>query len=111
MKSALGTRITLMIVIAAGLVMHLSAGPGSEECTTLVATGAATPSGGPLLWKYRDTGTLSNKVILVTEHPYSFLALIDAAQTPRVASRTEIGQPGGSAGLPSVPTEPASWRG
>lgn len=81
MKIALGTRVTLMAVIATGLVLHLSAGTGSEECTTLVAAGAATSSGGPLLWKNRDTGTLSNKVILVTEHPYSFLALIDADDT------------------------------
>jgi len=77
-RTRLRTRIALMAVIAAGLGLHLSAGSGSEECTTLVATGAATASGGPLLWKNRDTGTLSNKVILVTEHPYSFLALIDA---------------------------------
>jgi len=77
-KTRLGTRCTLMAVIAAGLVLRLSAGSGSEECTTLVAAGAATSNGGPLLWKNRDTGTLSNKVILVTEHPYSFLALIDA---------------------------------
>ena len=81
MKSTLGTRLILMALIAAGLVLQLSAGAGSEECTTLVATGAATSSGGPLLWKNRDTGTLSNKVILVTEHPYSFLALIDADDT------------------------------
>ena len=81
MKRGLGIRIALMAVMAAGLVLHLSAGSGSEECTTLVAAGAATPSGGPLLWKNRDTGTLSNKVILVTEHPYSFLALIDADDT------------------------------
>ncbi len=81
MKRGPGSRIALMAVIASGLVIHLSAGSGSEECTTLVATGAATPSGGPLLWKNRDTGTLSNKVILVSEHPYSFLALVDADDT------------------------------
>ncbi len=86
MKSRLGIRIALMVVIAAGLVLNLSAGSGSEECTTLVATGAATPSGGPLLWKNRDTGTLSNKVILVTEHPYSFLSLIDADDSAGRAS-------------------------
>ena len=78
MRHGLGMRLALMAVVAAGLVLHLAAGSGSEECTTLVATGAATPSGGPLLWKNRDTGTLSNKVILVAEHPHSFLALIDA---------------------------------
>lgn len=54
---------------------------GGEECTTLVAAGPATKHGGPLFWKNRDTGTLSNKVLLVTEHPYSFLALVDADDT------------------------------
>ncbi len=49
-----------------------------EECTTLVAARAATSHGGPMFWKNRDTGTLSNKVMLVTEHPYSFVALVDA---------------------------------
>ena len=81
MRHEFGRRLTLMAVMAAGLVLHLAAGSGSEECTTLVAAGAATPSGGPLLWKNRDTGTLSNKVILVSEHPYSFLALVDADDT------------------------------
>jgi hypothetical protein len=31
-----------------------------------------------MFWKNRDTGTLSNKVLLVTEQPYSFVALVDA---------------------------------
>ena len=81
MRSRLGTRLSVIVLLLAGLVLHLSAGSGSEECTTLVATGAATRGGGPLLWKNRDTGTLSNKVILVPEHPYSFLALVDADDT------------------------------
>jgi tetratricopeptide (TPR) repeat protein len=76
-----------VIRLAAGTLLALtavlpgSAGSGSEECTTLVATGAATRSGGPILWKNRDTGTLSNKVIQVIEHPYSFIALVDADDT------------------------------
>ncbi len=81
MRSRFGTRLSLITLLLAGLMLHLSAGSGSEECTTLVATGAATRSGGPLLWKNRDTNTLSNKVILVSEHPYSFLALVDADDT------------------------------
>jgi hypothetical protein len=63
-------------VLLTGVVIAQSPGSG-EECTTLVAGGAATPGGGPLLWKNRDTNTLSNKVIFVTEAPYSFLAVID----------------------------------
>jgi len=70
------------VVVMAALAM-LSAGHRlgaveGEECTTLVAAGPATSRGGPLFWKNRDTNTLSNKVMLVTEHPYSFLALVDA---------------------------------
>ncbi len=81
MRTRLGTRLALIAVLGAGVTWQVSAGSGSEECTTLIAAGVATASGGPLLWKNRDTGTLSNKVIFVTEHPYSFLALIDADDT------------------------------
>jgi tetratricopeptide (TPR) repeat protein len=73
--------VRLMVAVSALSVM--AAGRGlvaaeSEECTTLVAAGPATSRGGPLFWKNRDTNTLSNKVVLVTEQPYSFLALVDA---------------------------------
>jgi hypothetical protein len=71
-------KVAMAAAVIIGVGLHLDAGSGTEECTTLVAAGAATPGGGPLLWKNRDTNTLSNKVILVNEHPYSFLALIDA---------------------------------
>jgi tetratricopeptide (TPR) repeat protein len=74
-------RLVVIALVAAGVVLPGLAGSGTEECTTLVAAGLATPSGGPILWKNRDTGTLSNKVILVTEHPYTFLALVDADDT------------------------------
>ncbi len=74
-------RLLVIALVAAGVVVSGSAGSGTEECTTLVAAGLATRSGGPILWKNRDTGTLSNKVILVREHPYTFLALVDADDT------------------------------
>ena len=70
-------RIVVSAWLAVCAVLPGSAGSGSEECTTLVAGGAATTSGGPLIWKNRDTGTLSNKVIQVIEHPYRFIALVD----------------------------------
>lgn len=72
-------RLTLLVVMLTGAVSlgHLGA-LEREECTTLVAAPAATRHGGPLFWKNRDTNTLSNKVLLVTEQPYSFLALVDA---------------------------------
>ena len=70
-------RIVACALLAVCAVLPGWAVSGSEECTTLVAGGAATPTGGPLLWKNRDTGTLSNRVIQVIEHPYSFIALTD----------------------------------
>lgn len=73
--------LAVLAVFVAVVALRVSAASDAEECTTLVAAGAATSNGGPLLWKNRDTGTLSNKVILVTEQPHSFLALVDADDT------------------------------
>jgi hypothetical protein len=53
----------------------------AQESTTLVAGGGATANGAPLLWKNRDTDTLSNKVVFVQEQPYSYLALVNAEDT------------------------------
>ena len=117
MRSRLGTRLSVIVLLLAGLVLHLSAGTGSEECTTLVATGAATRSGGPLLWKNRDTGTLSNKVILVSEHPYSFLALIDADDTAGRMAWAGLNTAGfaiansASYNLPDPPGDPQDQEG
>lgn len=52
-----------------------------EGCTTAIITGAASANGAPLLWKNRDTGFLSNKVIYVAEKPYSYIALVNAKET------------------------------
>lgn len=49
-----------------------------EGCTTAIVTGQATIDGRPLLWKNRDTDNLSNKVVLVTEKPYTYLAVVNA---------------------------------
>ena len=50
----------------------------AEECTSLVATGAGTVDGASLLWKNRDNPSeLSNKVVLVEDKPYNYLALVD----------------------------------
>ncbi|MFB3906575.1 MAG: hypothetical protein ACE15E_24300 [Acidobacteriota bacterium] len=49
-----------------------------EECTTAVITGEATADRAPILWKNRDTDTLSNKVVFVNERPFSYLGLVNA---------------------------------
>jgi hypothetical protein len=52
-----------------------------EECTTAVIAGPAAADGNPILWKNRDTDSLSNKVVLVRERPYDYLAVVNAAET------------------------------
>jgi len=48
-----------------------------EECTSAVLSPAATESGAPVLWKNRDTNTLSNRVVFVAEQPFAYLALVN----------------------------------
>jgi hypothetical protein len=64
----------LCVLVAA----HVTTARDVQECTTLVAAATATAGGGPLLWKNRDTDTLSNKVVFVAEQPHSYLALVNA---------------------------------
>jgi len=67
-----------LLLLSIGLLIVSLAGIENEECTTAVVSGLATKDGCPILWKNRDTGYLSNKVILVNEKPFSYLALINA---------------------------------
>ncbi len=48
-----------------------------EECTSAVLGPTATTSGAPILWKNRDTNTLSNRVVFVKEQPFTYLALVN----------------------------------
>lgn len=50
----------------------------AHGCTALVASGPATVSGAPMLWKNRDTGTLSNKLLFVDGSPLGYLCLANA---------------------------------
>ncbi len=52
-----------------------------EACTTAVVKGEASATGGPMLWKNRDTSFLSNKVIYVEEKPFSYIGIVNAAET------------------------------
>jgi hypothetical protein len=49
-----------------------------EQCTSAVISPRASVETVPVLWKNRDTGTLSNKVVFVEDTPYSYLALVNA---------------------------------
>jgi len=50
----------------------------AEECSTAIITGEATPDQRPILWKNRDTDQLDNKVVYVSEVPYSYIGLVNA---------------------------------
>ncbi len=44
-------------------------------CTSAVISGKATPDGRPLLWKHRDTGSLENKLVKITDSGYDFMGV------------------------------------
>lgn len=50
----------------------------ARACTLIVASGKATVSGRPLMWKNRDTSQLLNKLMYLKGARYKFIGLIDA---------------------------------
>ena len=73
--------LVVLLLILAGPTTGAVRPAAADECTTAVITGAATADGNPILWKNRDTDTLSNKVVLVREKPYDYLAVVNARET------------------------------
>jgi len=69
--------VLIVALLAVALASRASA-QMPEGCTSAVISPAASTQGVPLLWKNRDTGTLSNKVVFVKDSPYSYLALVNA---------------------------------
>ncbi|MGD9020523.1 MAG: hypothetical protein PVF46_01905 [Lysobacterales bacterium] len=68
------------IAVTALFTMALLATPAlaqREECTSAVLSPSATESMAPVLWKNRDTGVLSNRVVHVQEQPFDYLALVN----------------------------------
>lgn len=66
------------IAVTALFAMMAPAAPAlaqRDECTTAVLGPTATVSGAPVLWKNRDTDTLSNRVVFVDEKPFAYLCL------------------------------------
>jgi hypothetical protein len=71
-------RLSLTLVI-----FILAAAPAfsqskDEQCTSAVILPAGSVTGGPVLWKNRDTDFLSNLVVYVDEQPYDYLGLANA---------------------------------
>jgi len=52
-----------------------------DNCTSAIISRFASKSGAPMLWKNRDTNVRSNKVVLVDEKPYRYLALVNHNDT------------------------------
>ena len=77
MKYKIITAILLFML----LTVVLLAGRDEEGCTTAVINAAASVDGVPMLWKNRDTGFLSNKVIYVEEKPFGYLGIVNAKET------------------------------
>jgi hypothetical protein len=69
--------VLIVVLLAVALASRASA-QMPEGCTSAVISPTASTEGVPLLWKNRDTGTLSNKVVFVEDSPYSYLALVNA---------------------------------
>jgi hypothetical protein len=81
-KSLIPVLLCLVVVgFGAALTSGFAPAGELEECTTAVIAGPAAADGNPILWKNRDTDSLSNKVVLVREQPYSYLAVVNAAET------------------------------
>lgn len=68
--------VSTLIVVAAWLLAAPVA--SAEECTAAVVSAGGSADGAPLLWKNRDTDTLSNKLVWVDEQPFDYLCLANA---------------------------------
>lgn len=69
-------KILPILIIA--LVLSATLPFPDHACTTAIISPGASSLGRPLLWKNRDTDFLNNKVIFVSESPFSYLALVNA---------------------------------
>lgn len=71
-------KISILLVLFSCLTLLAVPERGLEQCTSAVVSMHAAAENVPILWKNRDTGELSNKVVYVKESPYRYLALVNA---------------------------------
>jgi hypothetical protein len=69
----------ILIALVAFLAFLGSSNSHQEQCTSAVVSVHASSEGAPMLWKNRDTGVLSNKMVYVKDKPFSYLALVNAS--------------------------------
>lgn len=71
-------KLSFLISILASFFVLLSLQSRSSACTLIVASGRATASGRPLMWKNRDTAQLLNKLMYFKGEKYNFIGLVDS---------------------------------
>ena len=69
---------TVVLLVLALAAAEIPAANAREGCTSAIVSSQASVDGRPLLWKNRETDTLSNKVMFVQDCPFSYLGLTDA---------------------------------
>jgi len=47
-------------------------------CTSAIISGSATIDGRPILWKHRDTGSIENKLVFISDSGYDFMGVANA---------------------------------
>jgi acyl-CoA:6-aminopenicillanic acid acyl transferase len=47
----------------------------SFACTSAIISGSATVDGRPILWKNRDTGSIENKLVFISDSGYDFMGV------------------------------------
>ena len=51
-------------------------------CTSVIVSGAKSPSGRPVMMKHRDTGTLDNRMARFEGEKYAFIGLVNSDMDP-----------------------------
>jgi hypothetical protein len=72
------SKIFILIVLTLFFLVIQSIPDGASACTLIVASGRATASGRPLLWKNRDTSDVLNKLMYFKGAKYGFIGLINS---------------------------------
>ncbi len=67
-----------IILLSISLFLFFSTDRNVSGCTTAVIGTDASANRLPILWKNRDTGFISNKIIYVKETPYSYIGIVNS---------------------------------
>lgn len=68
----------IIFIVVLGILSVLS--EQSFSCTTYIISGKATADGKPLLFKNRDTGEMSNALVLFNDGKYKYMGLVNGKE-------------------------------